>query len=167
MSENVRKCHSAETHLSEKQWIAIELMPLGPKVGDMALAVGVDPRTVLAGGGMRGSASSGAIAEQSLANSGDRLVGSVESALDVLRRQLFDRHERLCFRAANAIWQNCKRRLDATNSRTGEAHDENGRGHPTTKPTGQRGVCNHFGLFFFSRKMQSCENCWPSIWFCS
>jgi transposase-like protein len=104
MSLDVPKCLAAETHLSEKQRMAIELLLVGHSISDIAAAVDVNRRTVFRW--RREEAFCEELhsrREQLWSAAADQLVGLVEPALDVLRRQLGDRHDRSRFRAANAI----------------------------------------------------------------
>ena len=104
MSENVRKCQGAKSRLSEKQLMAIELLLRGHSIDDIASATGVTPRTVYRW--RENDLFCERLSERRKelwSHSADRLVGMVEPALDVLRRQLRDNHERLQFRSANAI----------------------------------------------------------------
>src|SRR4051812_31457436 len=100
-SSNVPECPRRADRLNDKQLAAIELLILGKKVKDVALAVGVERRTVTRW-------KTDELFREELAKrraelwsrASQRLASMVHPSLDVLESHLADRYEHIRFRAA-------------------------------------------------------------------
>src|SRR3954469_25643130 len=103
ISQNFPKLPNGEMQLSDKQWMAIELLIAGHNLCEKAAAVGVDRRTLYNWRNDDGFRKASRQRRQEIwSHSAERLKVLVNPALNILHRQMSDRNDRARFRAATA-----------------------------------------------------------------
>src|SRR4051812_22922417 len=104
MSQNVSQCPVSENHLSEAQESAAAMLAVGKRQQDVALALGIDRRTLFRWRRERAFKRALNAGRRELwSSASDRIRAMLGQSIDVLEQQLADRYIPSRVRAATTV----------------------------------------------------------------